>query len=135
MPALLSTGSPGSNAPTRSNETNAGNRLRLRTDWPSAAVVRISAAGEVDASNHEELARYVFRHGANSRRLIVDLSDVDFFGVECFSTLRLIGQRCVIAEVAWTLVPSPAVTRVARICDPQRALPSRGLIAKQPPKE
>jgi len=132
MPALLSTGSPGSNAPTKSNATNAGDRLRLRTDWHSATVVRISAAGEVDASNHEELARYVFRHGANSRRLIVDLSDVDFFGVECFSTLRLIGQRCVTAEVAWTLVPSPAVTRVARICDPQRALLSHGMIAKQP---
>jgi anti-anti-sigma regulatory factor len=95
---------------------------------------RISAAGEVDASNHDELARYVFRHGANSRRLIVDLSDVDFFGVECFSTLRLIGQRCVTAEVAWTLVPSPAVTRVARICDPHRALLSQGMIAKQPLK-
>ena len=134
MPALLSTGSPPSNVPTRSNAANAGNRLRLRTDWHSATVVHISAAGEVDASNHNELARYVFRHGANSRRLIVDLSDVDFFGVECFSTLHLIGERCVTAEVAWTLVPSPAVTRVARICDPQRALLSRRLIAKQPRK-
>jgi len=134
MPALLSTGSPASNAPTTSNAVNAGDRLRLRTDWHSATVVRISATGEVDASNHDELARYVFRHGANSRRLIVDLSDVDFFGVEGFSTLRLISQRCVTAEVAWTLVPSPAVTRVARICDPQRALLSHGMIAKHPLK-
>ena len=57
----------------------------LRTEWHSRTVVRISVTGEVDASNADRLAQYVFRYGANSRRLILDLTDVEFFGVECFS--------------------------------------------------
>lgn len=94
-------------------------------------MVRITVAGEVDASNIDRLASYVFRYGANSRRLILDLADVKFFGVECFSALNIIGDRCTTAGVAWTLVPSPAVARVLRICDPHRALLSQGLIAKR----
>lgn len=77
-------------------------------------------------SNIDRLARYVFRYGANCRRLILDLADVEFFGVECFSTLNIIGDRCTTAAVAWTLIPSPAVARVLQISDPHRALLSQG---------
>lgn len=117
-----------------SADVSTPDRLLLRTDWHSATVVRISAAGVVDASNRQDFARYVFRYGANSRRLILDLTDVEFFAVECFSTLNTIGDRCISAGVAWTLIPSPAVARVLQICDPHRALLSPGLIAKQLPK-
>jgi anti-anti-sigma factor len=117
--------------PSRSVAKSAGSRLFLRTEWHSKTVVRISATGEVDASNIDRLERYVFRYGANSRRLILDLTDVEFFGVECFSALNLIAERCTTAAVAWTLVPSPAVARILDICDPHRALLSHGLIAKQ----
>lgn len=117
--------------PSGSIAKTAGERLILRTEWHSRTVVRISAAGEIDASNIDRLARYVFRYGANSRRLILDLTDVEFFGVECFSALNIIADRCTTAAVAWTLVPSTPVTRVLQICDPHRALLSDGLIANQ----
>jgi anti-anti-sigma factor len=94
-------------------------------------VVRISVAGEVDASNADRLVRHVFRYGANSRRLILDLTDVEFFGVECFSLLDIIAGRCATAAVAWTLIPSLAVARVLQICDPLGAHLSHGLITKQ----
>ncbi|WP_234835141.1 STAS domain-containing protein [Mycolicibacterium stellerae] len=103
----------------------------MRTEWHSKTVVRICATGEVDASNIDRFARYVFRYGANSRRLILDLTDVTFFGAECFSTLNIIAERCATAAVAWTLVPSPAVSRVLQVCDPHRAPLSHGLIAKR----
>jgi len=103
----------------------------LRTEWHSRTVVRISVTGEVDASNADRLVRYVFRYGANSRRLILDLTGVEFFGVECFSLLDIIAGRCATAAVAWTLIPSPAVVRVLQICDPHGAHLSHGLITKQ----
>ena len=94
-------------------------------------MVRISVTGEVDASNADRLVRYAFRYGANSRRLILDLTGVEFFGVECFSLLDIIAGRCATAAVAWTLIPSPTVARVLQICDPHRAHLSHGLITKQ----
>ena len=118
-------------SPPNSIATTAGEPLLLRADWQSATVVRITAVGVIDASNSDGFARYVFRYGGNSRRLILDLTDVKFFAVECFSTLNTIGDRCVSAGVAWTLIPGRAVARVLQICDPHRALLSRGLIAKQ----
>ena len=102
-----------------------------RTEWHSKTVVRISVTGEIDASNIDRLARYVFRYGANSRRLILDLTDVEFFAVECFSMLNTVAERCATAAVAWTLIASPAVARVLQICDLHRAHLSRGLITKQ----
>ncbi len=133
MPAPGSTEPCTCTTPDELAAAEAGDRLHLRTDWHSATVVRISATGEVDAANRDRFTSYAFRYGANSRRLILDLTDVKFFGVECFSVLHLIGGRCMAAGVALTLVPSPAVSRAIRICDPHRALLSHGLIAKQPP--
>jgi anti-anti-sigma factor len=98
-------------------------RLSLSTSWLSAAVVRITAAGAIDASNAAELADYVFRHAANSRRLILDLEGVDFFGTAGFSTLMNIQARCAYAAVKWMLVSSTAVSRVLEICDPRGTLP------------
>jgi anti-anti-sigma factor len=98
-------------------------QLSLSTNWLSAAVVRITAAGAIDASNAAELADYVFRHAANSRRLILDLKSVDFFGTAGFSTLMNIQARCAYAAVKWTLVSSRAVSRVLEICDPRGTLP------------
>ena len=111
--------------PAGPNAKTAGETLLLRTEWQSRTVVRITVAGEVDASNIDRLASYVFRYGANSRRLILDLANVEFFGVECFSTLNIIGDRCTTAAVALTLIPSPAVARLLQISDPQRAVVAR----------
>jgi anti-anti-sigma factor len=101
--------------------TSAG--LKLSTEWLNASVVRVSAEGDIDASNSADLLEYVFRRGANCRTLILNLKDVTFFATAGFSTLQTIETRCTGASVSWMLIPSPAVSRVLSICDPQRTLP------------
>ena len=103
--------------------TTRPNLLRLSTEWLNASVVRITVAGDVDASNAAEFGHYVFRHAANSRRLILDLQGVEFFGTAGFSTLRLIDSRCDHAGIHWTLLCNRTVSRVLQICDPRRTLP------------
>jgi anti-anti-sigma factor len=85
--------------------------------------VRITVTGETDASNATELADYVFRRAANARRLILDLTDVEFFGTAGFSALMHIRERCAHAAVNWMLISSRAVSRVLDICDPHHRLP------------
>jgi anti-anti-sigma factor len=97
--------------------------LRLSADWLNPTVVRISASGDIDASNTAELLDFVLRRGANCRSLILDLSDVTFFATAGFSALRTIDLRSSRASVSWMVVDGPAVSRVLRICDPERTLP------------
>jgi anti-anti-sigma factor len=97
--------------------------LKLSTEWPNSTVVRIRASGDIDASNSAEMLDYVLRRGANCRSLVLDLSDVTFFGTAGFSALQTIDVRSSRASVSWTLVAGPAVSRVLSICDPQRELP------------
>src|SRR5258708_39263352 len=100
--------------------------LQLSADWLNSTVVRISASGDIDASNTAELLDFVLRRGANCRSLILDLSGVSFFATAGFSALQTIGLRSSRAAVSWTLVDGPAVSRVLSVCDPERALP-RGI--------
>jgi anti-anti-sigma factor len=100
--------------------------LKLSTEWVNSTVVRISASGDIDASNASEVLDYVFRHGGNCRSMILDLKDVTFFATAGFSALRTIDVRSSRASVSWMLVPGPAVSRVLSICDPRRELP-RGI--------
>ena len=100
--------------------------LKLSTEWANSTAVRISASGEIDASNSTELREYVLRRGANCRSMILDLTGVPFFAPAGFSTLRTIDARCAHASVSWMLVAGQAVSRVLSICDPQLTLP-RGI--------
>lgn len=97
--------------------------LDLSTTWVNPDVVRITAAGDIDASNADEFARYVFRRGANAQRLILDLQDVEFFSTAGFSVLYTVNERCAQATVNWMVIGSRAVGRVLEICDPHGALP------------
>jgi anti-anti-sigma factor len=111
-------------APTQpAGPTFVHNRLAVSIDWLDTTVVRITASGELDASNANEFAQYVFRYAANCRRLILDLQDVDFFATAGFTTLVNIHARCEYASVDCTIVSSSAVARVLQICDPRRTLP------------
>ncbi len=88
---------------------------------PSAVVV--TAHGELDAVNAVALADYVQRCAGYSNWIILDLTKLKFFGTAGFSALHTINVRCAGAGVQWTVVPSPAVTRLLQICDPDYALP------------
>lgn len=95
---------------------------RFTAEWGPLTVV-ISAHGELDASNAAQLADYVRRCVAPPKSVIVNLSDVEFFGTAGFSALHTINVRCASVGVSWAVVPSKAVTRLLRICDPDHALP------------
>lgn len=97
--------------------------LTLSTEWINPTLVRISASGDIDASNAADLFDYVLRRAANCRSLIIDLKDVTFFGTAGFSALQNIDARSSRASVSWMLVAGPTVSRVLSICDPQRTLP------------
>jgi anti-anti-sigma factor len=96
---------------------------RFAAHWvPSGAV--ITAHGELDAANAGQLADYVQRCATYAKSLILDLSGLEFFGTAGFSALHTINVGCVKADVHWTMVPSPAVSRLLRICDPDGVLPA-----------
>jgi anti-anti-sigma factor len=93
------------------------------TAQPAPFGVVIIAHGELDASNANQLADYVERCVAHSTAVVVDLSGLDFFGTAGFSALHLINVRCAGANQRWAVVPSEAVSRLLRICDPDSTLP------------
>lgn len=99
-----------------------GHTARFSAEESASGVV-ITALGELDASNAGELAQFVERCAADCKSVIVDLSRVEFFGTAGFSALHTINIRCAGADVRWVVVPSQAVSRVLRICDPDNALP------------
>jgi anti-anti-sigma factor len=93
------------------------------TRWLPPSVAVITAHGELDASNCHEFSDYAVRHVDHCQQLVLDLGGVDFFGTAGFSALHTVDVRCAHAKVDWALVPSPAVSRLLRICDPDSALP------------
>jgi anti-anti-sigma factor len=95
---------------------------RFTAEWGPSFVV-ITAHGELDASNANQLADYVQRCAAHSNSVILDLSGLEFFGTAGFSALHTINVRCAGAGVRWAVVPGKAVSRLLRICDPDNALP------------
>lgn len=95
---------------------------RFTAEWGPSFVV-VTAYGELDAANANQLADYVQRCATHSQSVILNLSGLEFFGTAGFSALHTINVRCAGANVRWAVVPSKAVSRLLRICDPDRALP------------
>jgi anti-anti-sigma factor len=83
----------------------------------------VTAHGELDAANAQDFVDYALRHHADMDGLILDLSGVSFFGTAAFSALHTLNVRCAGVGVAWVLLPSTAVARLLRICDPDATLP------------
>jgi anti-anti-sigma factor len=88
-----------------------------------AAMVLVAADGELDAHNARDLATYTEGALDAKRRLIVDLRGLTFFGTQGFSALHYVNVTCSRRDVSWVLVAGVEVTRVLRICDPERTLP------------
>ena len=101
---------------------------RLATRWLDSATAVIVVEGEVDAANADAVGDYAAGVSSRGRQLVLDLSRLDFFGVEGFSVLRTVGAQCAANGVQWVVVPGPAVARVLRLCDPAGALPTAGTV-------
>jgi anti-anti-sigma factor len=120
---------------TRHAEPASGESLIERVDthaahfatrWLQPDTAVITAHGEIDAANSQEFVDYALRHGDRIKRLVLDMSGVDFFGTSGFSALHTLNVRCAGEAVEWASVPSTAVSRLLRICDPDSTLPFFG---------
>jgi anti-anti-sigma factor len=89
-----------------------------------SSVAIVSAFGDIDGSNASILTEYALVSAVRCRGLILDLSDVEFFGTDGFSALHRVAVRCARAEIGWMVVPGAAVSRLLRICDPHGSLPT-----------
>lgn len=83
----------------------------------------VSAYGELDAANADQLAEYVARCVKHCRWLTLDLTGLKFIGTAGFSALHRINVMCSTGDVRWAMEPSLAVSRLLRICDPDGVLP------------
>ncbi|BBZ73813.1 sulfate transporter [Mycobacterium paraseoulense] len=88
---------------------------------PSGTLITVD--GELDAANADQLAAYVRQSIGSSRRAVLDLRGLKFIGTAGFSALHRINVMCSGAQVDWAMAPSPAVSRLLRICDPDGTLP------------
>ncbi|MCV7439517.1 STAS domain-containing protein [Mycobacterium seoulense] len=88
---------------------------------PSGTLITVD--GELDAANADQLAAYVRQSIGRSRRLVLDLRGLKFIGTAGFSALHRINVMSSGAQADWAMAPSPAVSRLLRICDPDGTLP------------
>jgi anti-anti-sigma factor len=94
-----------------------------------ADTVLVVADGAIDAVNAAAFASYALRDAGNTRGLVIDLTRLEFFGIEGFSALNTISVRCAASNTAWAIATSPAVARVLRVCDPASAMPCASTLA------
>lgn len=97
---------------------------RFDTTYPETATAVVAGHGELDAANGIEFVDYALRNSDRTQCLIVDFSGLTFFSTAGFSALHTLNVRCVGDDIRWALIPSKAVNRVLRICDPDSALPT-----------
>ncbi|GAS99025.1 anti-anti-sigma regulatory factor [Mycolicibacterium canariasense] len=99
------------------------------TKWLAPATAVLSVFGELDAANSREFSDYVVLHLPHVRELVLDLTGVEFFGTAAFSAMRTMGARAAGEGIDWSVVPSHAVSRLLRICDPNSLLPIEESVA------
>ena len=84
----------------------------------------VAATGEVDASNIDRLSEYLRGALTGNRPLVVDLTELSFFGAQGIPALFLLGEDCAKAGVDWVVVVSHPVGRLLRIGDKDHRLPT-----------
>lgn len=107
--------------PSLPDEQTACHTARFEAATRQSSTTVVTAHGDLDAANAQQFADFALRH--TGQQLLLDLTGVEFFGTAGFSALHTLNVRCAGADIEWVLVPSPAVGRLLRICDPDATLP------------
>ena len=89
----------------------------------SDTTVLVTVRGEVDAANSRAFAGYVERQLAGSGGLVLDLTEIDFFGTAGFAALHNVNVVCAQYGVEWMLLVGPQLRRFLQVCDSDRLLP------------
>ncbi|MBB2991132.1 anti-anti-sigma factor [Mycolicibacterium iranicum] len=85
--------------------------------------VTVSVCGEVDAANAKHFAHTVREAADGAPALVLDLTEVNFLAFDGASALYAISAHLAREDVTWCVVPSPAVSRVIKLCDPEGLIP------------
>ncbi|HEY5843122.1 MAG TPA: STAS domain-containing protein [Mycobacterium sp.] len=113
---------PSSSDPCRPVSQDDRHRVQLAASRIGSTTV-IAGRGEVDACNTHDVAAYVVSHLDECNHLVLDFSEVEFFGIQGFSMLHHVNVECAQRGISWSLIPSAEVWRVLRLCDPDGELP------------
>ena len=114
-------------APISAQPRRGGAVFTVRRVAPAVTVV--SVHGEVDAANARQSSSYAQLHLTHTDRLVLDLTEVEFFATEAFSMLHTVSVAAAGKDARWALLPSAAVTRMLQICDPDGVLPAEQRLA------
>jgi anti-anti-sigma factor len=87
--------------------------LRFKSSRRAPSVVAVEVYGDVDASNADDLSRYVGKVRGPRDDVVLDLGGVTFFGTHGFSVLMQANAGGAV------VVASPVVDRMLRLCDPE----------------
>lgn len=107
---------------TEATQAWRSHTAKFTVHWGRSGAV-VAADGEIDAANAAPFADYVRRCADCCEWLILDLAGLAFIGTVGFSALQSLSARCATARTRLTVIPSPAVSSLLRICDPQSRLP------------
>lgn len=99
------------------------------TRWHDGETAVVEVAGEVDAVSADALRDYAISILRDAGRVVLDFSEVKFFGTAGFSALQTLRVAGTAAGTDWVMVVSPAVARVLRICDPAGVMVGVGTVA------
>jgi anti-anti-sigma factor len=108
---------------SESDGAESSGRARYSTHLYFPTLQIVTVEGDVDATNHRDLGRYVVRHLHPTTQMLLDLRAVNFFGAQGFSALYYISVRCARLDVDWAVVGGHDVDRLLRILDPGHVLP------------
>jgi anti-anti-sigma factor len=104
------------------DESERCGRAAFAVRYLSEMRLLITATGDLDATNARALGRFVERHTGVSKQLVLDLSDLEFFGTEGFAALHYVSVHCARHDVDWLFI-GRTVRRIVAICDPDAELP------------
>ncbi len=96
---------------------------QFRVRQLGATTVLIAVTGDVDAATAPTLFERVQALLAGYHQLVLDLSEVAFFGTAGYSLLHRLETLARHAARDWVVVSGPEVQRLLRVCDPDRSFP------------
>jgi anti-sigma B factor antagonist len=90
----------------------------------SSSLVRVGVAGEIDIRNAVALSDFARGQLRSSSRLILDLSEVEFFGTAGLRVFQELDGESSEIGARWVLVCGRPVQRLLRITDPDQRVPA-----------
>ncbi|MEH3137515.1 MAG: STAS domain-containing protein [Mycolicibacterium neoaurum] len=91
--------------------------LQMTTHWQDFDLAVVTVTGELDATNTDILLDYALSKVVLCQRMVLDLTDIDFFGCAGYTMLKTLEYRCILADVVLTLLTGAPVRRVLKVCE------------------